>query len=43
MEACIIIMGENGVGGRELRSSSMLRFELIDRRYELCERRASGL
>jgi hypothetical protein len=35
-------MGEKGVGGREFRSSR-LRFELIDRLYELCERLASGL
>jgi hypothetical protein len=30
------------VGGREFRSST-LRLELVDRLYELCERRASGL
>lgn len=35
-------MGEKGVGGLEL-GSSMLRFELTDRLYELCERLASGL
>jgi hypothetical protein len=44
MEACIIIMGEKGVTGRERRSEvSRLLSELWEWRYEVSEWRAEGL